>query len=145
MSGPESEVVVVDVDVEVEDGVGGAVAGESTFAAAAIALDDKERSDPRSETEDVTGTFFRIEPRRGAAAQRAAWRDERRDDDASAAVVEKLVAVVERESRMLLLLLLLLLAAPSRVVVGNARSWLQRRARRPRRIQRWRRPAGLVS
>ena len=136
VSGPESVVVGV---VEGALGVGVdvvAVDGESTFAAAAIAL-EKERAVVLPGSEAGETTLFRIElPRRGAAR----GRDERRrgeeeddDDDASAAV--ETLLVVERESRIVLLV-----AAPSRVFVGNARSWLQRRARRPRRIQRWRRP-----
>jgi hypothetical protein len=120
-------------------GEGADVDGVSTFAAAAFALE--ERRVARNETAEAAGMFvLRTEPRRGArpraaAAAVAAGRDERTDDDASAAV--------EKERRIVLLvLLLLLLAVPNRVVaVGNARSWLQRRARRPRHIQRWRRPA----
>jgi len=127
---------VEEVVEEVDDGDGGGDdgdGGKSTFDAA-IALEVEEKG--RADTDDVVGIFLRFAPRRATSLKiEAAGRDEEKaaaaadDDDASAAV--KLVVVErEQESRMFFLL-----AAPNR---GDARSWLQRLARRPRRIQRWR-------
>ena len=138
VSGPERG--GVGEGVAVVDVVAAADAdGESTFDAA-IALE--ERAVLLSETGEAKGVFTRVAPRRReapkAAAAEAGGRDE--DEDASAAVVIVVVEkfdVVEIESRIVLVLL----AAPDRVAFGNERSWLQRCARRPRRIQRWRRAA----